>query len=155
MIQNSGIYKLTVELVWMQPLRSTTRDLIKFLIKNKVYLSASVVPWRNFNIHGTFPFHKRFFIMEKSWIIKMIFTPGNQVLLNISQWKDLWTKHWSELSLWKHTFRTFIFKSLESIFFLFDKLVIWLVVFIICIWHICFMLFVTVRTPLEKINDLF
>ncbi len=35
-------------------------------IKNKGYLLGFIVPWRNFNIHGTFPFDKKFFKVQKS-----------------------------------------------------------------------------------------
>lgn len=43
---------------------------------SKHSLLAQMVWWRTFNIHGTFPLHKRFFIMEKTffYIIKMFFT---------------------------------------------------------------------------------
>ncbi len=34
-------------------------------LKNKVSLLASTVPWRTFNIHENFPFHKRFFRLLK------------------------------------------------------------------------------------------
>jgi len=36
-----------------------------YTFKNKSYLLALTVQWRAFNIHGNFPIHKRFNILEK------------------------------------------------------------------------------------------
>ncbi len=51
-----------------------------YSLENKGSLLASMVPWRTLNIHGTFPFHKKFFIVEKKvlYIIKMFFTLRNK-----------------------------------------------------------------------------
>jgi len=32
------------------------------IVKDKGYVLASMVPLRTLNIHGTFPFHRRFFM---------------------------------------------------------------------------------------------
>ncbi len=40
--------------------------IVNFILKNKNYLLESMVPWRNYNIHGTFPLHKKFFRILQS-----------------------------------------------------------------------------------------
>ncbi len=37
-------------------------------LENKGFLLVAMVPWRTFNIHENFPFHKMFFIVEKRFI---------------------------------------------------------------------------------------
>lgn len=64
----------------IQPLRSLTKgemniawffffmQLVGFILyslENRGSLLSSIIPWRNFNIHGAFPFHRRFFRLLK------------------------------------------------------------------------------------------
>jgi len=46
-----------------------------------------MVPCRKFNVHGTFPFHRRFFIVDKRFFrfFKMFFTLRNR----FSRFKDV------------------------------------------------------------------
>jgi len=52
---------------WFAGLQQWKQELVDQLHthKNKGSLLASMVPWGTFNIHGTFPLVKRFFIVEK------------------------------------------------------------------------------------------
>jgi len=43
---------------------TTKTNTLSLSLKNKAYLFALMIPQRTLNIHGTFPIHTRFFIVE-------------------------------------------------------------------------------------------
>ncbi len=80
----------------------------KIVLKNKCSLLASLIPWRTFNILGSFPFHKRLFIVEKcsSDYSNILHTKINECF------NQNGTKNCSSMtSLWKTPLGTSIFKS--------------------------------------------
>ncbi len=50
-----------------------------------------MVPWKTFNIHGIFSFHKRFFIEEKVNFnfLNILHTKKKEIILRIVNWKVL------------------------------------------------------------------
>ncbi len=67
-----------------------------YSLNNKGSLLASIVPWRTFNIHGSFPFHKRFFMVEDYW--NVLHTKTKMVILGTVHLKVLWgTKNGSSM----------------------------------------------------------
>lgn len=49
--------------------------------KKKGYLSASLFPWRTFDIHENFSIHKRFFLVEKKKVKSLFFRTAHWMII--------------------------------------------------------------------------